>query len=380
MPIRACRTQSSIKSGAARFLTPRRPNLPARETSVRMNPRELSPSASSSNSSTRSSCSMAWIKRNLGFVIGSVMALALMGIASWYLYSQWQLNNETFEKLNADYEKLRRLNSQPIHPGSGNVNNIEEAKKQQKELRAFIGKTHKYFQRVPPIPDIPKVADRDFSTNLSRTIDQLAHEATNSSVTLPSNYSFTFQTQKSRLNFAPGSTEPLSTQLGEIKVICDVLFQAKINALDMIRRERVSPDDSTGNQTDYLSEHSVTNELAVLSPYDLDFRCFSSELASVLAGFASSPSGLIVKSINVEAAPATAATDTSTPMAPVPVVPPVYAQQPVPINRASEDAAFRNRYGVGGPRRPPPQSYAPAVPPTYTQPMPGSTAPGAAAS
>ena len=76
-------------------------------------------------------------------------------------------------------------------------------------------------------------------------------------------------------------------QLAEVKAICTVLFQAKINSLDNIRRERVSEDDLKGPQTDYLPEKSVTNELAVLSPYEVTFRCFSSELAAVLAGFAS---------------------------------------------------------------------------------------------
>ena len=52
---------------------------------------------------------MLWIKRNLYFLIGSVVALALMGAAGWYLYSKWQLNNEIVEKLNAEYAELQRL-------------------------------------------------------------------------------------------------------------------------------------------------------------------------------------------------------------------------------------------------------------------------------
>src|SRR5204862_6259930 len=107
------------------------------------------------------------------------------------------------------------------------------------------------------------------------------------------------------VSFAAGSLVPLSVQLGEVKTICDVLFQAKVNSLDSLRRESISADDanSTQGQTDYISRHSVTNELAVLSPYEITFRGFSSELAAVLAGFASSPRGLIVKTINVEPAP-----------------------------------------------------------------------------
>src|SRR6267154_6818203 len=109
---------------------------------------------------------MAWIKRNLGFLIGGVVALALMGMAGWYFYAKWQLNNEILDKLNEQYAKLTRLNQQNPHPGSGPVNNIEEAKKQQEEVRAFIGKTHAYFERIPRIPDSAKVTDQEFSSAL----------------------------------------------------------------------------------------------------------------------------------------------------------------------------------------------------------------------
>jgi hypothetical protein len=65
---------------------------------------------------------------------------------------------------------------------------------------------------------------------------------------------------------------------------------------------RISDDDLKGPQSDYLdaSITAVTNELAVLTPYELTFRCFSTELAGVLAGFANSPHGFIIKTVNVE--------------------------------------------------------------------------------
>ena len=59
-----------------------------------------------------------------------------------------------------------------------------------------------------------------------------------------------------------------------------------------------------GNATDYLGDKSVTNELAILTPYEITFRSFSPELASVLSGFANSPDGLVAKTINVEQATA----------------------------------------------------------------------------
>ena len=136
------------------------------------------------------------------------------------------------------------------------------------------------------MPESGKLTSQEFSSALSRTLDQMQREATKASVALPPKdatgqpYSFSFAAQRERLAYAAGSLEPLSVQLGEVKAICSVLFQARVNSLDELRRERVSEDDLKGPQTDYLPEKSVTNELAVLAPYEVSFRCFSSELAA----------------------------------------------------------------------------------------------------
>jgi hypothetical protein len=314
---------------------------------------------------------MDWIKRNLYFLIGSLVALALMGLAGWYLYSKWELNNEILGKLDEQYEKLKRLYEQKPHPGSGKVDNIKIAKEQQQELRAYIQKSRQYFQPCPPIPvpESGKLTSQEFSSALSRTLDQMQREAVRSSVALPpkdskgQTYSFSFAAQRESLAYAPGSLEPLSVQLGEIQAICAVLFQAKINALDNLRRERVSDDDLKGPQTDYLPDKSVTNELAVLSPYEITFRCFSPELAAVLAGFASSPYALLVKTINVELAPASAAGDQ--PVAPVAQAASAYtppAPQPRAEAQMSAEARYNARYGLGGGRAP---GLRPAPQPTY---------------
>src|SRR5207244_5190489 len=100
---------------------------------------------------------MEWIKRNLYFVIGSAIALVLLGGAGWYFFSKVQLNNQILEKLNNEYSELSKLAQKKPHPGNEKVDNIEEAKKQQQEVRAFMRQTFKYFQRIPPIPDLPKL-------------------------------------------------------------------------------------------------------------------------------------------------------------------------------------------------------------------------------
>jgi len=246
---------------------------------------------------------MSWIKRNLYFFIGSIVAVVLMGLAGFYLYSKWQLNNEIMEKLNQDYAELQRLNQENPHPGSGQVDNIKAAKQQQEQLRQLVQKIREHFERIPAIPDLgTNVTSQEYKSALDRTIAQLQRDATNASVILPPDYSFSFTAQRPRVTFAPGSLEPLSVQLGEVKAICDILFKAKINSLDNIRRVRVSPDDANGPQTEYLLKQSVTNELAILTPYEITFRCFSTELAAVLEGLGASRHGFLVKSLNVEPA------------------------------------------------------------------------------
>lgn len=325
---------------------------------------------------------MDWVKRNLYFLIGSLVALALMGLAGWYLYSKWQLNNDILAKLDEQYATLRNLNQQKPHPGNAQVDNIKAAREQQKELRDYLRKARQYFEPCPPIPqsESGKVTSQDFSSALSRTIDKLKREAEQASVTLPSKdssgnpYSFSFTAQGASLAYTPASLQPLSVQLGEVKAICDVLFAAKINSLDNLRRERVSDDDLKGPQTDYLSEKSATNDLAVLSPYEATIRCFSAELATVLAGFANSPYNLVVKTINVEPAPVTVSPNEQPNMPafgarPTYTIPAPVPRAPVPVPQMSAEARFAARYGLSGPRYTPRPAQPRYYPPTYVQPV-----------
>ena len=249
---------------------------------------------------------MSWIKRNLFFVIGSVAALALMGCAGWYLYSQWNHNQKTQQTLDETYAQIDQLiqhdpTKSPGTPG-GKVDNIKNADEQIKQLREISLKVRERFTRIPPIPNAANVTGVQFATTLPGVIAQLEKAAAAASVNLPPQYSFSFQAQLPLPKFAPGSLGPLSVQLGEVKAICDVLFAAKINFLDSIRRERVSADDEAGTQADYLEEKSVTSATSVLTPYEVTFRCFGSELTSVLAGFARSPYCFLVRSVDVEPA------------------------------------------------------------------------------
>jgi len=247
---------------------------------------------------------MDWIKRNLLFVIGGAVALVLMGLAGYYLYSGMGKNAEALEKLNQEYATLSGLNTQNPHPGDEKTDNIKAAKEQNAQVRAFItGKAATVFKPIPPIPDSTNIDNSMLATAMRRTIDQMRKDAITRGVQLATNYYFSFTVEGNRIMFDKAGILPLSVQLGEVKAICDVLFGARVNTIDSIRREKVSVHDVEAQQsTDYLDRNTVTNDVAMISPYEVSLRCFSSEIAALLSGFANSPNGLIVKAINVEPA------------------------------------------------------------------------------
>src|SRR5208283_4093471 len=238
---------------------------------------------------------MIWIKRNLFFVIGGVLALGLLGAAGFYDYTNWKRNSVAFDKLNEVYSTLRELANHKPSPGNDKINNIEAAQQQEAQLRKWIHQAQSYFQPIAPIPHLTNslISNELFADALHRTIDQLQRDATNANVGVLPQYSFSFEAQRSRVKFAPDSLGALATQLGEVKAISEILFAARVNQLDAIQRVRVSDDDVSGPQTDYLVDSSVTNGLAVLTPYTITFRAFSPEIAQTLAGFAASQHGFI---------------------------------------------------------------------------------------
>jgi hypothetical protein len=245
---------------------------------------------------------MAWIKRNLFFAVGGLVAFLLLGAAGFYDYRGWSHNAAAFDRLNEIYTTLHKLATEKILPGNDKINNIQAAKDQEREVRAWINQAVNYFKPITPIPNSTNVTSEAYAAALRRTIDLLQREADTASVQLPPKYAFSFEAQRQLVVFAPGSLDSLAVQLGEVKTISEILFVARVNGIDSIQRVRASDDDIAGSAADYLNDVSVTNDLAILTPYAVTVRCFSTEIASMLAGFAASPNGFIVKGLNISPA------------------------------------------------------------------------------
>ena len=259
---------------------------------------------------------MDWIKRNLFFFIGAVTAIGLLATAGVYEFKNWQQNNASLNALNEAYTTLQTLNNENPSPGNDTVNNIQTTREEEQQLREWIQQARRYFQPIPSIPDPTNgvVTGEAFAAALRRMVDQLQHDAENASVTVPPQYNFSFEAERSLVKFTPDGLPLLAQQLGGVKEICETLFSAKINSLDGLRRVCVSDDDTRGSQSDYLDGSVVTNNLAIFTPYEVTFRCFSQDLANVLSGFASSSHGFIVKDISVRVAEATTTTPSTSPL------------------------------------------------------------------
>ena len=247
---------------------------------------------------------MAWIKRNLFFVVGGIITVVLLGGAGYYIYNGWSHNSTAYDKLNEVVEQLKSLKV----PSNDKIDNTQIAKDQNRDLTAWNNSSVGYFRPVPAIP-ARNVTSATYATALSSTIGKLQEEAKSDGVILPPQCTFSFSKQMIAMTFDPGSLTALAEQLGEVRTIAELLFAARINALDGIQRVRL-PDDMNGTQapqSDYINDLPVTNNLAVVTPYVVTFRCFTPELARVISEFATATNTFIIESVDVQPADATAA-------------------------------------------------------------------------
>ncbi|HEY3863690.1 MAG TPA: Amuc_1100 family pilus-like protein [Verrucomicrobiae bacterium] len=230
---------------------------------------------------------MPWIKRNLYFVI--IMAAGL-GVSGYCGYMLWAtLNNNA--KLSSDFESkessYKQLKDKKPYPTK---ENIKAAQDDSERVRVFLEDFRKSFV---PFPPPLKVDDREFKEFLQKSIAQFGLDATNAGVNIYPDYAFGFSQQKEKLSFPTECIDPWMEELQQIKTILGILYHAKVNFLEKVRRPNVSPNDIGGD--DYTQFTVSTNQYGVVTPYQVEFRAFSKEIADVLAGIAASSNCFVVK-------------------------------------------------------------------------------------
>ena len=244
---------------------------------------------------------MAWVKRNLGLVIGGVVALALLGVAGFYFWSNYQADQAVTAQLDETTDKFKNLLNRPLMPGGegAKVNNIELLKEENKRMEKFLQDVRVRFGKR----EIPSnISNRDFRALLDNTVHDLQRTADLLGISVPgkSNYWFTFAPQKSAVEFK--NIEMLTHQLMDVKDLTEILYSAKIHDLVGIRRVPASTEDN--NTTDFLSDKkAITNDFVIATPYELRFQGFSPELARVLDKLVSAKRCFVVRSVGVDKAP-----------------------------------------------------------------------------
>lgn len=243
---------------------------------------------------------MSWAKRNLYFLISCVLAVALLGAAGWYCYSEWQGNDASRTSLETAYSQLKGFGQGPVTPST---ENIEAANNEAKRAQQLADGLRKHLVQIPSIPNTNNIDNRILTPAIRDTIRQLAESAEANHVTVLPDFAFSFSAQRDKVVFAAQGLDQLARELGEVKVICDVLFSNRIDSLEVLQRERTADDTVTGGavatQNDYLDSISVTNNNTIITPYQVTFLCFDSALSSVLAGFANQPYGIMVRTLQV---------------------------------------------------------------------------------
>ncbi|MEO8428611.1 MAG: hypothetical protein ABI651_16045 [Verrucomicrobiota bacterium] len=307
---------------------------------------------------------MTWLKKNLFWVVGGVVALGLLGGAFFYLYTSMQSEKEIDEQLRQKLAKGQEL----ITSGSAGKDGIEEGKQDQQKIEALLSEVRKFFT---PIPYPPVKDSHDFRLLLDRTIEQLERDAKETAVSLPPKYAFSFKPQSEAVQFESANLRPLAMQLAEISTICEIIFKAKVHSIENVRRVPIAREDT--GQSDYIDKKAVTNALEIHMPYEFTFRSFSAEFGAVVEGLARSSHCFLIKSLNAETT--TPVSSTETPGA-VPGVMPMgpfnpYQRYGVPGQGGSEsggggamDSRMRMRYGMRyapQPETPPAPVFGPPV-------------------
>lgn len=270
---------------------------------------------------------MAWIKRNLFFVIGMAAGLILTGYCGWLFMGARGVNTDVNTEYQTDLGQYNDLRGKGLSEES-----ITRAREDVQHVKEFADEARKAYALFPPPP---KEDEKGFSEYLANTLSELKLKATNAEVGLPADFAFSFTDQQHKLNYPQENIGPWMQQLTEIKALCDILFAAKINSVVSWQRVQVSGTDRFATGTDQLLAGEVSLPIATITPYKFTIRCFTAELAAVMDGLARSSNCFIIKNIVVVPAEKNL-TDTSQPNTPTPTYVPA-ARVPFRPPRPEED-------------------------------------------
>ncbi len=239
---------------------------------------------------------MAWIKRNLLFVVGLAVAAILLLGSSFYLYQSWDQSQTALSELQAKNQALDAIVNTDPFP---NPENLKQVKEEQQRVEDFKKSASSRFTELVKPEGLDNAA---FKTLLEGRLAGLVREAEHTGVHLPEKYDFTFGEQRKVLQIPEKALAPLAIHLDDVTDICHILFAARVHSIVAIKRTTVGTNDSNSSTDFLLAKKVSTNSVAgaAIYPYEITFQGFSSELSAVLSGLRDAPKAFDIKTVNVE--------------------------------------------------------------------------------
>lgn len=227
-----------------------------------------------------------------------VVSVLLIGGAGYFAYAQYTAYTTAQGNLSSVRDSWQSLEQQDPHPGTETVRNIEAANKDlTNNVQVLYNNTVSLFQ---PVPDILLTNATDLNIAVNEGIYRMTKGADLFGVTIKNDYNFTFRGQKAVVNYADsGSIPKYAFHLHNVERLVDAIFNARVHSLESIKRVKV--DEIDDNSFGIMTEVGMTkDEFLLHTPYEISFKGFSSELASVIEHLANSKDVYIVKAMKVE--------------------------------------------------------------------------------
>lgn len=239
---------------------------------------------------------MVWIKRNLVFLLGVVVALVVLGGAAAFTFFNYGRQAEAVQKLGTATNEFNQILNQKPFP---NTENIEATRQNTEVVAQFVNGAGRVFTAK----QYPRLTGQKFQIYLINALAQLQRDATNANVTIPPGYNFTFGSLLRLPNLLAYSIEPLTIKFAEVQALCRVLFEARVHALESLDRLPAYPGEraDVGFMTDLVVNTNMTTEggVVISTPYRITFRGFTTELSAVLNGLARSDTFFVVRKLDV---------------------------------------------------------------------------------
>jgi|TARA_B100000959_G_scaffold208628_1_gene219112 hypothetical protein len=251
-----------------------------------------------------------YIKRHAAALVGLVLAIGF-GVFGYMKMGEWKGTiDEAENSYKGEMDSRANLEKGQAMGGSQGVKvseaNVDEANKEAEIHQEFIKKAAEVIQQIKVDP----MSSPQFKTYMDSVIVEMNQRAVESFVEIqrdPTNtsdrirYNFTFMNLRPVPQLARDQIPELQMQLRDIRTIAGVLFRSRVHSIESLQRTRVTSEDkSAGLSRDFLDTRKrYTNNVTVVRPYKVRFRCLSGGIARALNGFASERDFVVIRKVEV---------------------------------------------------------------------------------